>query len=174
MSKKSKKPMVRAATSSRKVETLVYSLGNNDDWYGPQKMFEVSLTTGPVKPVYKGGWADNSGNNKRIFKAYFGTETTCCGIPLMADFWEAKEIKPAHIKDMGTKLAEYLQTNCLYMQAYLPERPRYKAAKKVLEAAGFKVGLSLQSNHGKYKNCRWEWFPNPEAKNEKIVATLAV
>ena len=172
MSKKSKKPTVRAATSSRKVETLVYSFGSNDDWDGPQKRFEVSITTSPVKPAYKGGWADNSG--KRIFKAYFGTETTCCGIPLMMDFWEAKEISNVHIKEMGAKLAEHLQANCLYMQAYLPEREAYRTARKVLEAAGFKVGLSLKSNHGKYKNCRWEWFPNPEAKNEKIVATLAV
>ena len=175
MSKKSKKPTERADASSRKVETLKFSFGETDNWdYGNQKMFEVRIATAPVKPVYKGGWRADPIQGRMIFRAYFGKEDSCCGIPLMMDFWEGKEINPVHIKEIGAKLAEHLQANCLYMQAYLPEKPAYKVARKVLEVAGFKVGLSLQSTHGKYKNCRWEWFHNPEAKDEKIVATLAV
>ena len=175
MSKKSKKPTARAATSSPKAETLRYSFGDNDDWdYGEIKMFAVYISTTSAKPTYAGGWKKEPPLGRLIFRAYFGQEESCCGIPLMMDFWEAKEISNAHIKEMGAKLTEHLQANCLYMQAYLPDKSAYKAAKKVLEAAGFKMGLSLQSSHGKYNNCRWEWFPNPEAKNEKIVATLAV
>ena len=174
MSKKSKKPTASASASLPKGE-LIYIFGGENDWGGQSKRFEVRIAE-KGKPQFKGGWISNDSKGKMIFRAYFGTEESCCGFPIMMDFWENKDAY-VRAKEIGTRLGEWLSENCVYMAAYIPERPMYKAAKAVLQAAGFKIGLSLNSTHGKYKNHRMEWFtsvPNKEIKVEKTVAPLAV
>lgn len=166
-------------------EKLVFLFGNGDDdgWGDGGRRFEVRLSSNEANPVaaFSGGWKHQVPSGRRIFQAYFGQEETCCGFPTMSSFWEHRD-SGKYVKEMGEALAAYLTENAEYMSAYIPDRKSYAISRKVLENAGFKVGLSLNSKHSgqagrkTYTNSRWEWFANhlKKVKNEKAVATLTV
>ena len=161
------------ASKQKPKQILEYGINEPDDYYGDGGGFVVRLVTQKdvVRPKEIGGWKNRynddgyvNRNKNRIWGAEFSTEDTCCGFPVMSGFTEVKSTDD-YVKEIGTKLGEYLKAQCVYMAAYLPDTNEYRATRAILQHAGFKPGVKLTTTHGEnYTNTRWEWFDgNPLA-----------
>ena len=126
-------------------------------------------------------WAPDE---KCIFSCELDAEESCCGFPLLRDCAtnpyidklteEVKEdVVKAFKKWLTSKKGDILKKKGYFM-AYLPDTKEYKQAAEILEAAGFVKGVALKSNHGNYKNVRWEWFDGKKVKREKTLSTLPI
>lgn len=147
----------------------------------------------PINSTEIAGWkAKQYGRvgGDSVFEASFGSESSCCGFPVMMDFVETERAEQ-YYKEIGDALKEGLQKKMAYVAAYVPNKPDYTATRKILERAGFVAGLTLNSSHNNdlyddekpYTNTRWEWFTEEnnllkgmlrKVKDAKTVPPLAV
>lgn len=165
-----------AKSSASKPESKVvvsWKLDEWDEFIDIEAREETGVADKPI--VARGGFIGrDGGDGKIIWKCSIGSEETCCGFPVMESFWNPK-ISTKVSTSIGEQLKEHLTRNCVYMSAYVPDNKEYAPTRAILEAAGFKRGITLDANYGKYTNTRWEWFTEhvkePE-HNEKVVRSI--
>jgi hypothetical protein len=120
-------------------------------------------------------WGDGRAQQRHmIFDAYITQEESCCGFAVIGGLDSCddpklfKKIAEPAGKEFGKKLKKYK-----YLSAYVPDTKQYETVQKFLEAAGFKPGTSVKSNHGRYTNTRWEYQPE-KVKREKALSSSIV
>ena len=179
---------------------LVINVDNtkNKDWcFDARLMNEEDNTPPEPMPRYTDAWyhwhykyRDPAGDY--IWGAYITTEGACCSFDTLSGFHDDgspmpfKEAKP-YIDEIAQAVAKKLAIVNRYVAAYVPNTREYALTTEIVKRAGFQEGIATRSNHGRYKNIRWEWFPTNEKqciipaqyapqlrKHEKNLPTITV
>lgn len=150
-----KKPLNKSAKKSESNTKLSFDFDfNKDGWNGPELWVRLIKD---VPAEGNAGYRSALGQNRDpLWGAIIGEENSCCGFPVLLQFEENHGVEK-HAKEIGKHLAKELEAHMVYLSAYVPETRDFAGTRAILEAAGFKPGVSLRSGHGKYHNVRWEW-----------------
>lgn len=98
----------------------------------------------------------------KLMDAYISQQESCCGFAVLSNLEACDDPKTFKLVAVpaGEKFgAQLKKQKYKYLSAYVPELGEYENVAKFLEAAGFKAGTKVKSNHGRYMNVRWEFQP---------------
>lgn len=165
--KKLLKKSVKPALSSRAVVEW-----SDDGWDGP--ILKLRIVEGESDNLKSNGGYISQGGDRVLWSCEVNSEGSCCGFPVMEQINERPD-STKFSRMLGEALNEYLQNKMVYLSTYVPDNKSYTGTRAILEAAGFKRGVTLMGN-GKYTNTRWEWFNprNHQEENEKTVRTCTI
>lgn len=151
-----KKPSNKSAKKSASSTKLSFDFNfDKDGWMGPELWVQLIKD---VPSEGSAGYRESFVERDRdtLWGAIIGEEDSCCGFPVLSDFEENRGLDK-YAKEIGEHLGRELEKHMVYLSAYVPETRDFAGTRAILEAAGFKPGVSLRSGHGKYHNVRWEW-----------------
>lgn len=171
-----KKPSKKSARSAPKPIKAI-AVVDDDGWNGPSINLRLIYTDESIKESH-GGFIGNRDGAEEIgklaWKAEIDQEDSCCGFPVLREI-EEHDGSTKFSSLLGEALKEHLTQKMVYLSTYVPDNKDYRATRAILEAAGFRPGVTLMGNDN-YTNTRWEWFNprNQQEANEKTVRPCTI